>query len=499
VVKIFFILVAIFVLIRFLSIYYRKNLWSYLKGGPYGDSSTYFFLIQFFRNNNCGVSDKRCLLSDKPVLVPSLFMKLTGRYFSDSLLLKYSWLPSFVIYIFAALFFSGLTIVNSLNQTDIIIFSAILFLTQPDNLLTDKHRVHYFVLQPRFLGLVVISIFWTLYVSHGINPTLGIILVALLVFGLNTSIFSRQTILFSVPITSMINTDSLLILFLVVAILFSSLLFPREFVPSLMPQIRYSYQYFLNYYKPKNTNNKWVNIIKKTFSRPLILESYPYFTFFIVLFLILNNIETRLITSDILFRAKGLFISLSIIFLFTGFRRFAFLGECWRYISFSTYFIIPWLLPILISEYQFSDDVNYFIFIIIILINLSFRFMRGSEKLENKTPLIENILKSNESKIKNAVWYGIPYRSSTIAVALGYGVATFEYQYGNHSKDIHDKYFSEYPILKWDKQLLAENGVTHVFLENEYENMAKKISGFSTEYLTLIGSNSDYKIFAINY
>ncbi len=125
--------------------------------------------------------------------------------------------------------------------------------------------------------------------------------------------------------------------------------------------------------------------------------------------------------------------------------------------------------------------------------------MRGSEKLENKTPLIENILKSNESKIKNAVWYGIPYRSSTIAVALGYGVATFEYQYGNHSKDIHDKYFSEYPILKWDKQLLAENGVTHVFLENEYENMAKKISGFSTEYLTLIGSNSDYKIFAINY
>ena len=87
------------IIIRFLKIKKSKRLSSYLNQGPWGDAITYLFLIQFFRNRSCGVPDERCLIGDDNVLVPSLYMKIVSRLFNDSTLIKYPWLPNFLIFV----------------------------------------------------------------------------------------------------------------------------------------------------------------------------------------------------------------------------------------------------------------------------------------------------------------------------------------------------------------------------------------------------------------
>jgi hypothetical protein len=494
----YFLLTILFGLFRYLFFRFNTKLWNYLSDGPYGDASTYFFLIQFFRTKSCGISDPRCLISNEPVLVPSLFMKITGKLLGDRILFNNSWMPNLFIYVISVACFLSFLYLNISFSLEVLASILILFLVQPDNIGLDRHRIQYSVLQPRYFGLVINSFLWLTYIQHGITTESFALICFLLIVSINTSIFCRQSSLFSILLVSIVSFDGYLFLTLPLAILISIVLFPKEFLPSVIPQLKYSFQYFLNYYKPRPSNNVFVHLIKNVISRP-VFESYPYFTSFLVLFISGFFIWSATdITSNEYFIFKRLFtvyFALAVIFIMTGIRKFAFLGECWRYFSFATYFSSSVYLPILIFNLSVSYNTKIVFMLLLIITSIVLVMLISKDLFENKNKYLISLLKVVPQDLKNAVWYSVPYRASTLAVALGYGEKTFEYQYGNHSKEIQEMYFSEYPFLKWDKQFLEENKVSHILVEKEYLHRAYEKSGFSTTGLDLVSENQHFSVY----
>jgi len=492
-------IISLGIIIRLFFIRFNKKLWAYFADGPYGDASTYLFLIQFFRKYKCGEPDKRCLITQKPVLVPSLYLKTVASLFSDRLLFAYSWLPNFLLYSVVSSFFILFLFWYFGSVNIYFIYVVLIFITLPDNLSLDKHRIQFAVLQPRFLGMVANSAFWFIYCFYGLENIGFFIMIFFAFISLNTSIFSRQSIIFLCLICSILSFNSILILILFIASFFSIIFYPKEFIPSLLPQIQYSYQYYLNYYKPKLSGNRIINFAKNLISRP-VLDSYPYIMFFITFFIsIFFYINTnRQLSNDINLIAQRvlyIYISIFIVFIFTGVRKFAFLGECWRYISFNSYFITPLIFVIFINNFNIPNLLFHCFSIGFILFNILILFATKRDVLVNKNIWLTSLLENNKEHFRSTIWYGVPYRVSTLAVALGYGNSTFEYQYGNHSKEIHDEYFSSYPYLKWDETLLDNNGVTHLLVENELLKSAFNASGFDTRGLKVIDSNSHFSIF----
>lgn len=492
-----FLFLIIFKIIPFFFIRPIKN---FFKDGPTGDASGYFLLIQFFRNNLCGDYEKRFLPSRTKVFLPSLYLKIVGKLFSDKTLSTKSWLPNYILFVVGSFIFLYALIQLNLEKFDLV-FISLIFAFMPDNININKNSIHNLSLQPRYLGILTNSLFWLIYIFFEGNYLLYSILVLFFYISINNSKFGIQTSLFTVVIYSTLSFD-FYPLFILIGSTFISLVFNfKEFTNIIKGHYDFLISYSLRYYKPQIRKNVIYNLIVKTFSRPLIY-SYVYYVFFINLILILC-FKTYIISSNLIIlksidKAFYLYLSVFIIFSFTSIRKFAFIGECWRYISFNTYFLNPIIFIILINELvSFSLVLLIIIVALILTINL-FISIQGLKSIKfNKNLKLFSLLKSNFDEIKNAVWYSIPYRVATYPVSLGYGKKTIDYQNGNHSKEINKLYFSNYPFLKWDKEILKTNKISHVIVENVHEGAAVKLCDFSTDNLKLIDKNSEFTIYKL--
>ena len=484
-----------FIVLRYCYFYFNKGLFNYLKWGPYGDASTYYFQIQFFRKNKCGVPDKRAMITQLPMITPNIYQTLVGKIFSDKFILNYQWVPNFLLYSISTFFLSVfLTYEKFPSQESFFILSVIiLFLFNPDNYLFDDDRIHFFSLQPRYLGLIAISMFWFIFITYQGSSIIYILLIILLIIILNVSKFSIQSIFLSVCVYSLISLTGEAIILLIMASFLSIFIFPKSFLPGIILQLTYLKGYYLSYYKPKQTKSRLRNIVAKLFSRPL-LNSYVYFSIFIFFgaqyWFGENMVEPQ---SELNILNGAIFL----IYILTGVRKFAFLGECWRYLSFNYYFIFPIYGSLLLSELDISLKLKYLILFLVVISGIAL-FVLSRKKLGvNKIEHLQKLIEGNREVLKKAIWYGVPYRLSNMAVALGGGLKTFEFQYGNYSKEIKQEYFSEYPYLKWGTNIIEEYKITHILVEKEYELQAKKISGFSKNNLDLVDENEYFAIFKI--
>ena len=486
----FFLIIA-----RLLFIVCNKKLFRFLSKGPCGDATTYFYLIQFFRKNTCGVPDERSLITNLPVVFPSLYTKMVARLFSDKFLFRFQWVPNYMLFVVGTGIFCFIIQDFYLSsQGYFFLISCIaLFISNPDNISIDNLRIHFLVLQPRYFAMLANSLFWLLFLTYDNSLFLNFISVILLIITLNVSKFSRQSILFTVLLFSIISFSLHALILMSISILCSILLFRKEFWPSLLPQIKYSYAYYLTYYKPKKTNVFLRDFMANIFSRPFV-QSYPYVPIFLfMIFPFIYPCDFHLFTNDLSSFNLGLFI----IFFFTAIRKFAFLGECWRYLSFNYYYIFPIYGSLYLVNLNIDFESKSFILALILGFNLINVLIKKNALFENTIDSLKTLLERNNQSLQKAVWYGIPYRASTSAVALGIGEKTFEFQYGNSSKEIIDKYFDQYPYLKWNTKIIEDHKVTHILLEKEFKLQAQKTSGFSTANLKLVDENEYYSIFKI--
>lgn len=500
------------IIIRFLKIKKSKRLSSYLNQGPWGDAITYLFLIQFFRNRSCGVPDERCLIGDDNVLVPSLYMKIVSRLFNDSTLIKYPWLPNFLIFVIsipiAVTICEELLVVllpdyNVVYIALIIISAVILFIFQIDNWDVGYLRLHWWTLQPRFLVLVTNSIFWLVVLTY---DDFKISLIGCSIFSfisLNTSIFARQCTVFTIIIYTLLSGHYVPMFSLVLSFFLSCIIFPKEFWPSLKPQFLYAKMYFKNFYKPNRNCNSFTYIIKLIFvSSVTQLTRYPvfYISFFIYLYSYSSESSMLVVGNEQINYRIFCFLSTIFLISFTiSLRKFASLGESWRYISCTCYYIPFLLLPIHLVSY-FNDIIICTLFLTFILIYQLIIAEFGKKEEENFSKYLLNLL--NEvgiSKLKNAVWHSTPYRHGTFAVAYGFGKSTFEYQYGNHTEELSEKYFSSFGVfLKNDFNFLIDNKVTHVLIDKSYEFDDSGMSRIPEISCTLLSQNNHFKIYKVN-
>ncbi len=491
------------ILLKFISIRLNKTVWDFFKDGAIGDSISYIYLTQFYRNNKFGDSDSRSLLSNGGVYLYSIFISLMSTFFSDYVLFKKSWLPNFIIFSISTTIFLFVLFFFEFEITQILIIS-IFFLFQPDNLFYDKDRIQYQTYQPRYLGLVVNSLAWLIIVFSELSLVTFSSIIILFIISINNSYFGRQSTFFVSFFYALIAKDFYPLLAFISSCILSLFIFRRKFYDVVKYSFPFYKNYFLNYPKPQKSENLIYYNLKLIFSSPLYASRF-YFGFLVtsIIFLILFYSSERsnfVDISNIHYKSKISFflISISLIFIITSYRKFAFLGECWRYISFCSYYITPIIFYELLDYFFTENTIKFFVIsIYVFMYILLIYFLQKNYFSKNKNSSLLKLLNKHKEKFKNAIWYGIPFRAPTLAVVLGFGKKTTDFEYGNKSKKLIDKNFSIYPYLKWDKEILKTNKISHIILENKLEDEAVKLCNFSSDNLKLIDKNSEYSIYKL--
>ena len=116
----------------------------------------------------------------------------------------------------------------------------------------------------------------------------------------------------------------------------------------------------------------------------------------------------------------------------------------------------------------------------------------------NNTELL-NLLSTKPNYFGNANWYGIPFRASTLPICMGYGLSSFEYTAGQDDLEINNKYFSSYPFLKWDLEILKENKISNIIVDKSYLLKAIEISNFNSNELKVILESENYIIYETKF
>ena len=492
--KILVIIISFFFSVLFrLLIINKSEIKNYFKNGIMNDSVFYFYLLIFFKSNKSGDYDKISILSGGPVIWPSLFFKFINFFFSKSQLFKYSWLPNLFFYIILNLIISTSFYFLDIDLFEIVLF-YVFFLTSADNLLFDKSRIQYLSLQPRFLGVIINSLLLYFFIFFELNILIKAFILILSFFALNLSYFSRQNWFFVVmPFLLIINFNfAFLVLF--ISIIVSLLIYPKEFYQSCIKQIQFLYKYFYTYWSFNKNGSKFIVLIKGLFARPLI-ESFPYFSFFLLPFLPFFIDFTNDFNSfyQIINKLKILYLIIFSLFVFTSFRKFAFLGECWRYISFSTYLILPLFYAV---SFKYS---SYPITILVLVINIIFYLFNNPLNFRSNNSELLNLLSTKPNYFNNASWYGIPFRAATLPICMGYGFRSYEYTAGQDNLVINNKYFSSYPFLKWDLEMLYNDKISNVIVDKSYLSKAIEISNFNSNELTLILESENFIVYETKF
>lgn len=469
--------IPLLIVFRYALIRCSNPLWSYLSAGPWGDAICYFLQTQYYRRNSGAEVDPRCLFRGKTLHTPSWYQKLIGKFFSDSQLWSMPWLPNMVLYSIGIIAFLLVLAVFVNESSRMLTLVAIIFSAQADNSRFDKLSIHYLTIQPRFLGLLSLSLYALIFAAIPTPIVSGILGSLVLLVAINTSVFSRQVAYSVVPLTGLLAWDVTPIFHLLGATALSLLVNKEEFVKSFQAQYRYTKWYFNNFYQTRpGTGLEY--LIRKTFAPSLkdISRYIDSLVAMVLLFIVLNEFDDPFAR-----RCMSLIASAVVICMLTAFRRFASLGECWRYLSFYCYFVTPTAIAYCIIKSGTSNTLSYCLASVFLFYNLH-RSFSNSEIEVNPLGDIHsmlNVLPNGSHQM--AVWWSSHYRYGSIPVALGYGASTFEFQGTDLSEEAMKRFFANYPYLNYNEKFLDKYKVTHLLVskkewpENLYGPLANLI------------------------
>jgi len=204
-------------------------------------------------------------------------------------------------------------------------------------------------------------------------------------------------------------------------------------------------------------------------ARPILqLPLYPGFVIVLAFLYILPELSQGAIGAVASERVGAVYIGVASVFATTGLRRFASLGECWRYISFNTYF----LTPIVLNELTNALGMSAFqkIAMIVGLLAAHWVVFLFAKKDYNENDRLLRLIDRYKSALRESVWFGVPYRLTTLLVVKGIGAKTFEFQYGHFDTEMMRTYFSTYPYLNSSKEFMRAHGVTHILMDTAAAN-----------------------------
>lgn len=441
---------------------------SYFSEMPQGDASVYFMLIQFWRTHRKGQSDTRCLITDNPIYYPNLFEKVMGKLFNDRILLKYSYIPNLIIFCLALGIYMIL-LGQAIISTHYYIYGMLLFLLWIDHVAIDKKRIHFVSLQPRYTGAVICSLYFASFVLNSFDAEyLRIGQIIIIAAGLNISIFSRQALVFISLLLSIFIQQIDPLANLIAGLVINILIQGKAFVHDLRCEYEYHVWFYKNYSKMTTSNEKKRNAFTKIFageSRQIIL--YAIFILMLVVYTLERSNVGHEVNKININNLGAFVLSIILLVFLTSLRKLAFLGESFRYISFSSVFIMPYIGVLFMSSF----DNIYLDLIILILLFLNIKLARkisGTPSSDEVERILKFFRKIDVAELKNAIWFGIPYSSSALPMLLGYGHKSMLFQIGNQSTEIMKLYFQMYPFLSLSDDILRRHAITHILLDKSY-------------------------------
>jgi hypothetical protein len=193
---------------------------------------------------------------------------------------------------------------------------------------------------------------------------------------------------------------------------------------------------------------------------------------------------------DYFFDIIKTFLAAIIICVVTTLRVFAFAGEGWRYLTFTTLFVSPLTIVIFLREDFFGFET-----LIIFLAGTLYCFvsnLKNSRLLWQQEDLLR-LFKGRGAEFSNAVWYSVPFGWSALLISRALGKRGYVLSLGHQDDDIMKTYFDEYPFLKWDVNMLRKDGVSHICIERCWLSAIEK-QGFSLEGCRVMMENDSFII-----
>ena len=416
-----------------------------------------------------------------------------------------------ILYIFASCVLLLILFTKNSLFTSAGLVTLLVYFFAPSNWIFQGPALAYIGLSERYFGRVVCSLsyvsvsFGVLYNSN-VLLFIGILCSAISFLG---SVFSRQALLFTLPLFSLLTQSLYPIGALIIAVLISVVIGKQQMIDG--------WKHTLIQWKIYKSHTKKGAITRKSL---VGFFRWPQRDGNIVIYLAKNLLEkdpTRLI-----FMYPELAFGLFIIFYNFDFadlnnlvvlivplfvyaitltEKFNHLGEAYRYIEYTLLFT----LPIIIGEVFFEKGIDerllyafglfsmfYILFRMVFFLYKSHPEPRSSKKLR---AFLDNIIDD-----EHAVVFPVSMRLGGDIVAIKENWKSFWWQPGIVAESIYDEYIEEYPFLKknW-KPLAQKHSVTHIVCD---KREMSHISGWHYDFSDqeLIAENELYIAYkVVNY
>jgi len=444
----------------------------------HGDSSGHLVIIKSIKKNWNLKRIENYVIPNE--LHYALGFHRIASFFPLSILEKKSYLPNLIIFSFySALYFTFLTYVNYhvffFNNWNFIITAMVLYLLYISNIVFNGPAVTYVNLSERLLSKLSCSMYilgLIVYMEYRSDAAFIISIISGAVC-LVSSTFGRQVFLFVLPLLSLFTLNLIPVFSFGLTFILAFIIEGRYFLKSFKGTILY-WKIMRDYGKLYNIQNMVLHTnlyviidnIKKNRKFQLLehlIKTEPARLFFYYPELLLS----------IFFMYKyhewnyiALIFSIFIIYILTSTKRFAHVGESYRYFEYSLYFFYPFYLAHSLKQF-YAEDIHSF-YVLLSVYAVYFIFVGLTIILINKPTKdrITDFLTPFLSKInlkESDVIFPIPMQLA-MDIASRTNCKVLWWQSGGIiDPKMYEEYIERYPYYKKEWQsIFDKHYITHV-------------------------------------
>lgn len=473
---------------RMVAIYCnRKLFWQ----GFVGDSSIHFTIIRQLRKNRRSKYIDQYLIRYEPMSYPTAFHRYCSIFPLRAIEL-HPYLPSYVIFVasaagFALYFHYVSTVLLSGGSALATLVATGAFILMPGQYTFAGPGLAYMSLSERLLARVSTATFIIASLVGSQFHDVPSLLIAATgaAVGLTVALFSRQALLFVVPIMSLLLLDWYPLATLGLGLLAAFVLSRSYFILSMKHTIQQWSLYA--------THTKRSAVIRANLSRFTTWKDLrAAHSFLGVVWRIIQHEPGRtmlhcpevplaaIVLAFCAYQGHSLagfgvwplaaaIIASGIVFLATASDRFNHLGECYRYLEYGLYFSLPMIFGLFAIGYwpQGSWILAALLAVSLPSVYLIYVFF-GQWKNWPEHDLISDVAEGMNLS-DDAVVFPVGMPVAADVCARRPNVKSFWYQPGLISKDIYEDFIEGWPFLKLDGGGIIEKfNVTHAIVDKGY-------------------------------
>ena len=449
-----------------------------------GDASVHFAIIRHLAHSPRSRFIENYLISPEPMSYPIAFHRFAGLL-STTTLSQRPWLPNMILHLLGCAFLviiSGLISGGSLVAVAV---TLVTYLVMPSIWVFSGPSVTYLGLSARYLARLSSSAAYLGLVAGTVLDSMWLLGVgaAMAALGVLTAQFARQSLFFCVPLLSLVLLDARPTIFLLLGVALAVLIGWGHVLEGLRhTALRW------RLYRTRTKQSAHVQRVMLGFFRWnlrgrvslkavvfRLMERDPTRTvfwypelFLVCAFVIVTPFEHSL--------PLGLaLLPPVILYLVTLTERFNHLGEAYRYIEYSLFFLVPVVVGLSFngSAWQFGALYAYLAFCVaVILLRYAVQIVMHNSQTSPRDEISQFV---QETGIEGpAIIFPVSMRLGADLIARRQDWKTFWWQPGIISERIYDEYIEEYPFLKRDwRPLAVRHGVTHIFCDKQQDEKMK--------------------------